>query len=159
MSKLRIDADDLILAMTVDPAFDTTHYLDLRTGAVIAVFGDDFADEDPDAIAPQVDAEPERFRMLDTIPPREAFGWMERFASSQEDPATRDRLLDALDRPRPFRSFKDALFEFPAVREAWFRFEEERQIEYVRDWLRFEGIEAELEQQPASSGADAAPPA
>jgi hypothetical protein len=55
-----------------------------------------------------------------------------------------ERLLDALDRPRPFRRFRDALHAFPSVQDAWYRFEEEKQREAVREWIRSRGIDAEL---------------
>jgi len=49
----------------------------------------------------------------------------------------------ALDGRRPFRVFKDALFDYPPVRERWFRFHHERVLEEVRLWLETEGVDFE----------------
>lgn len=69
---------------------------------------------------------------------------MEDFAHSTEEAAVRERLLEALDRQRPFRRFKDALLSNPEIREAWFRFREEQLRAYAEEWLMAEEIEAEL---------------
>jgi hypothetical protein len=76
---------------------------------------------------------------------------MERFAASLEHGRARDALFDALDRRRPFRSFKDALAGFPDVREAWFKYQEGQLREEALAWLRSEGIDAELVSPRAES--------
>ncbi|HEX2078925.1 MAG TPA: UPF0158 family protein [Longimicrobium sp.] len=78
----------------------------------------------------------------------EGFRWMERFAMSQPDSRVRERLLDALDRPRPFRRFKDALQDFPQVREAWHRHEDGKLKDAAREWLAYHHVAAELVEAP-----------
>ena len=69
---------------------------------------------------------------------------MERFAAAQPDERVCDHLLRALDRRRPFRSFKDALADFLEVREAWFTYENDHLLPAARSWLEMEDIDAEL---------------
>ena len=46
------------------------------------------------------------------------------------------RALDrALRLPRPFRSFKDTLLDFPDLRERWFKFHHGRMLERAQAWL------------------------
>jgi hypothetical protein len=141
MPKLQIEAPEFLYALSSGDQ-QITHYLDVQTGAVVSVFGD--MDDEEDELTPSVEDEAERYRYIDPVGSHESFRWMERFAHSIEDTQVRERLLDALDRPRPFRRFKDALMSFPEVREAWFRYEEAQLRDYAEGWLMSEEIEAEL---------------
>lgn len=138
MPLLRIDCGDFLLALS---SHDLEHFLDLQTGAVIPRFEDlDLAEEDQAFL----EEEPERYRFIEPLPSHEGFRWMENFALQVENQRARGDLLQALDRKRPFRSFKDALLSYPELREQWFAFEEERLLAYAHDWLSGEGIRAEL---------------
>jgi hypothetical protein len=159
MPGLRIDIDDLAVAMS---DHDSEWVLDTQTGKVLLKEwlrdpevrrlegleaeapedGDDDLDEEFDLDADLVDDG--RFVWIEPIDSHEGFRWMEHFALRQDDERVRERLLDALDRPRPFRRFKDALFEFPHVQDAWYKFEEEKLREAVREWIQFREIDAEL---------------
>lgn len=150
MPPLRIDRGDFLLALQ---SSDLENYLDLTSGMVIPIFEDGFLDDfdddledDFEAAGDRIDVagQPERYRRIDTVPSYQGFRWMEDFAFSQEDDRLREELLLALDRKRPFRSFKDALLGHPEARERWFAFEEGRLLEVAREWLAGEGIEAEL---------------
>lgn len=143
MITLSIDRGDLLFAIG---DHDLTHYLDLQTGDVIPVFEEGVVGDLPDV---DMDDEPERYRFIEPVPSSEGFSWMERFALAQEDGRTRRELLHALERRRPFRSFKDALIDFPEAREQWFAFEEQSLLDYARAWLTREGIHAELITPPA----------
>lgn len=158
MPAIRIDIDELATAMS---DHDSEWVLDTQTGKVLmkewlrdpgvrqlegleVESGGDGGGELDDEFDPDVDLDEDRFVWIEPIDSHEAFRWMEHFALRQDDERVRERLLDALDRPRPFRRFKDALYEFPAVQDAWYRFEEEKQRQAVRDWIQSEGIDAEL---------------
>ena len=153
MAKIRIDIDQLTTALT---DHDSVWVLDLQTGQVLMeewvrdpglrddigldVPGEDAGEEDLDDFDPLESA---RFIAVESIESHESFRWMERFAAAQED-RVRERLMDALDRPRPFRRFRDALAAFPAVEDAWYRYEDERLREEAESWLRSLEIDAEL---------------
>ncbi|HEU0302432.1 MAG TPA: UPF0158 family protein [Longimicrobium sp.] len=166
MAKIRIDLDQLAVALS---DHDFEWILDTETGNII--MPDWVRDaEFPDELGLAVDADGEvddeaadalldsgRFIDIDPIGSDEGFRWMERFATSQPDPHVRERLLDALDRPRPFRRFRDALRQFPQVRDAWERHEGEKLREAAREWLAYHEIDAELVPAPPPSGTSASP--
>jgi hypothetical protein len=140
---LRIIASDLLLALS-DRSYETTYYLDRETGAVIPTFGDLFEPGDPEFIDEEPLMDDTRYIAIEPLASHEAFGWMEQFAADVEDGELQRLLRRALVRHRPFRGFKDVLAEYPAERQAWFQFEEERQLQAARDWLASEGVEAEF---------------
>jgi hypothetical protein len=167
MARIRIGTDDLTTAMS---NHDSEWVLDLETGAVlmaawvrdpdlrgdigldpVAEELDDLDDDDaPDPL------ESGRFLPIDSIESHEGFRWMERFAEGQDDDRVRECLLDALDRPRPFRRFRDALHEFPPVLDAWYSYEKARLREEAEAWLRLEQIDAELvDNRPRPPAGDA----
>jgi hypothetical protein len=86
-------------------------------------------------------SEPDRFISIDARPSYEAFKDMEAFIETVADIELRDRLLDALDRRRPFRRFKDVLIEFPEEQQQWYAFQNARLREHIVEWLHDEGIE------------------
>ncbi|MFL5384276.1 MAG: UPF0158 family protein [Longimicrobiaceae bacterium] len=163
MAKIRIGEGELLMAFEGGDG-TMQWYLDRQIGEVIGL-GDDFGfdlDDDEDDAGDEDDAEAgweaeeralrrainrdeegRRYLPVPSLESHEGFRIMERFAASQ-DGRVRDALFDALDRRRPFRSFKDALMAFPDVRERWFAYHEERLREEVLAWLESEGIEAEL---------------
>jgi hypothetical protein len=64
----------------------------------------------------------ERYIEVPRITTDEAFRLMTWFAESVADERVSNKLFDALDRPKPFRRFKDMLFEV-GLRDEWFEFE------------------------------------
>jgi hypothetical protein len=60
---------------------------------------------------------------LDPISSHERFRWMESFIETVHSIAAQSALRGALRQKKPFRTFKDALMEYPAVRQQWFQFE------------------------------------
>lgn len=157
MAKIRIDLDQLALALS---DHDSEWMLDTETGDIVMPdwvrdpdFAGDFGrgvDGDGEVDGDEADGlmESGRFIRIYPVESSEGFRWMERFATSQPDRHVRERLLDALDRPRPFRRFKDALHEFPQVREAWFRHEDEQLKDAAREWLAYHHVDAELVEAP-----------
>jgi hypothetical protein len=168
MPKISIDEGELLMAMESGDGM-TQWFLDRQTGAVIGLGDDVMLDDDDDdedledwereeealrrTIYDESDGEDGRYLPIESLGSHEGFRIMERFAAAQDGRRVREALLDALDRRRPFRSFKDALAGFPDVREAWFRYQEGQLREEALAWLRSEGIDAEL----VSRGAEPAP--
>ncbi|WP_420126870.1 UPF0158 family protein [Longimicrobium sp.] len=157
MSRISIDLDELCVALS---DHDSEWVLDTQTGGLliagwlrdsewremgIEIGGDDPGD-DP--------LEGDRFIMVEFIGSSQGFRWMEDFALEQENEQVRERLLDALDRPRPFRQFRDALNEFPEVRGAWHRYEDAKLKASARAWLASHDIDADVfEATPPEFGA------
>ena len=86
-------------------------------------FGFDEPDEEDeqDGIPENVEVVP-----LDPISSHERFRWMEDFIETVHSVTARGTFANALRQRKPFRHFKDALLQYPAVREQWFQFKEAR---------------------------------
>lgn len=140
---LRIVAADLFFALgDNDP--EHLSYLDRETGAVILVPGDLFSPEDEEFVDEEALASDPRYVAVEPISSSEAYRWMEQFASLVEAPDVRELLRRALERPRPFRGFRNVLHDHPVERQLWFDFEEARLREAAAEWLQLNGIVAEL---------------
>jgi hypothetical protein len=142
---LRVDRGDLLLALG---DHEMENYLDLATGEVFPVF-DDFSEETEDRA--RIEEDPDRYLPIEPVPSHEGFRWMEDFAREQESDKVRRDLLRALERRRPFRSFKDELMSYPETRSEWFIYEEKRLLDHAREWLSAEGVDVEIVDIPPPS--------
>lgn len=106
-------------------------YLDLRNGNVLVVaeFGD-FPEE-----YAEVQKHPEIFLRIESRSSREGFQVMEDYIDALPEGEAQRALARALRLPKPFRAFKDTLFDFPEEREAWFSFQAQRQREAAIEFL------------------------
>jgi hypothetical protein len=101
------------------------------------------------------DPDEARFKSIPPLESHEAFEIMEMFIQQVPDDAIREKLTNAITRRRPFRSFKDALYEFPELREAWFKFDNDARLQYAREWLERIGVRPEDISQPSAPGGQA----
>ncbi len=143
---MRINIDDLIIALEASDG-EGEWQLDLTDGAVVPLYGD-LTDYEPE-LADAIVNEPERFLPIDPIGSREAFRIMEDFVETLPAGAPADRLAFALGQRRPFRRFKDELFEWPHIREQWFRFHRARMCELAQAWLADNELDATWTDQSA----------
>src|SRR5215211_6818976 len=142
MAKIQIDQGELEMAF--DSGDGTmSFYLDRETGDVIPL-GEYNVLEEEEEIRQAIDEGDERYLPIPSRSSHEGFKTMEDFVHSLDPGPARAALANALSRPRPFRSFKDALFGFPDVRPAWFAYEQQRLHDEAMGWRRSEGIDAEL---------------
>jgi predicted nucleotidyltransferase len=74
-------------------------------------------------------------RYIDPIPSGEAYGDMRDFVARVPDRRVADLLSRAIEGRGAFRRFKDSLFEFPELRETWFRFHDVRMRRRAIEWL------------------------
>jgi len=142
MSRLKIDAEDLIMALE-DHSYEVTHFLDLNTGEVLPVFTEMGFDEN-DEVKAQIDADPFRYRRIEPLPSSVGYNVMADFVETLPDSKASRHLTNALQKRHPFRNFKDALLYYPELREEWFRFRDQQLTQLASEWLKAEGIEAEL---------------
>lgn len=148
---LRIEAGDFLLAID-SHAPELENYLDLRSGQVIPVT--DYVPDDPEYAELEEQREDTTlYRLIDPVPSRQGWLWMEEFAEHVADPRAREALLRAIEGSGAFGRFKRTLLAYPDLRDEWFRFQEERLLEYARDWLVNERIDAELSELPAEPSA------
>lgn len=137
-------------------AFDTAtdgvdQFLDPESGEILVITEDIRAamdEDDPEDPTNWIyEAVTEVTTLLDSgraveLPTRsssESFEVMKAFAESHPDPKIRARLLDSLDRPRPFRQFKDAAHKL-GVLDAWHEHRHKALEIEAREWLAREEI-------------------
>ena len=144
MPRVTIHADELIMALE-NHSFEMQFYLDRRTGDVFPVFeGNDESDEDRE----RIEADLDRFVFIDPIPSSVAFDMMEAFVESLEPGQPRRRLEGAIRARHPFRSFKDAVSEYPDLLKAWYAFHDREWTKLAAEWLEEQEIDATLETRP-----------
>ena len=76
---------------------------------------------------------------------------MEDFIARARDPRARGLLERAIAGRGAFRRFKDTLFEFPELRQAWFRFHDARMSRRALEWLAGEGLVDEAAAERAAA--------
>jgi hypothetical protein len=100
-------------------------------------------DEDDDLGEPEEGETADRYVAIPDTPSSEAFQVMEDFVALLDEENAGQVVTDlsrALRGGKPFRRFKDALLDYPAVRERWFKFENDRLRERITEWAADEGI-------------------
>ena len=143
MAKLKINMDELIFALE-DQSYETEHFLDLKTGETVMLVDSDFIDEDDD-LRESIENEPERYLFIDPVNSGESYQIMEDFLNqlSCNDEVISD-LQNALYHSKSFKRFKDALSNYPEIREDWFKFHNQEMKETAKRWLEYNDIDAEL---------------
>jgi hypothetical protein len=68
---------------------------------------------------------------------------MEDFVGTIELEEIRDRLSEVLDRPKPFRNFKEALYDYPEIQKGFYEYKENRLKEILKEQLSEIGYEIE----------------
>lgn len=160
MSRITVDLDQLAVALTDN---SSEWVLDRRTGDIVMASWIEDPDlrEDLEASLAERGApldesidplDDDRFVAIQSLGSHEGFRWMEDFAESQAEARVREALLDALDGPKPFRRFKDALARFPQVRERWHEYENGKMIKEARAWLALHEIDADAFDPPPAAG-------
>lgn len=139
MTALTIRADELIMAFE-DQNSEMQHFFDRQTGEVIAVFAEEMDEED----AQRLEADPDRYLLIEPVPSGTGFDIMSDFVDTLPEGKVQRELDRALRQNRPFRRFKDVLLNYPSVQEDWFRFHEQAFIKIIQEWLEDHGVEATL---------------
>jgi predicted nucleotidyltransferase len=84
--------------------------------------------------------DPDRLIPVEPIPSEEAYGDMQDFVAAVGDARAKDLLGRAISGRGAFRRFKDALLEFPDLRDAWFSYHDARMRRRAIEWLVAEGL-------------------
>jgi uncharacterized protein UPF0158/nucleotidyltransferase-like protein len=87
--------------------------------------------------------------LIEPIPSHQGYGDMEGFIERVRDSRARDLLARAIAGRGAFRRFKDTLYEFPELREAWFKFRDARMERRAIEWL----VDEELVEREIAEGA------
>ena len=114
----------------------TEWWFDPKTGHVEPWFSDVSAIEDLEEAHPD-----ERgWIPVEPLPSHESYEDLVDFTERVRDRRARDLLERAIAGRGAFRRFKDTLFEFPELREAWFTFHDARLERRALRWLADEGL-------------------
>jgi hypothetical protein len=70
----------------------------------------------------------------------DSFKVMEAFIETVDDDKLSDQLIDALNRPKPFRNFKFVVDDSGPYRDQWFKFKEAKMTEWVEAQLQEHGL-------------------
>jgi predicted nucleotidyltransferase len=125
----RVDLDELCAALE-DNAPEHEWFLDALTGEL------EFRSEYLDDSSEDWDADERELVLVDPIGSPEAYADMEELIETVSDRRPRELLERAIAGRGAFRRFKDTLFEFPELGEAWFRFHDARIRRRALSWLR-----------------------
>ena len=116
-----------------------SYWLDTETGEVI--FLTDDLDEQ-DELREQIEENAAgRFVSIEPIDSHEGFRVMTDFVDALPPTRLREKLERALNSPKPFRRFKDALYENKAIQEKWYEFHDKAVERFALEWLADLGIE------------------
>ncbi len=114
-----------------DQSDDTEWWFDPETGELEPWPSDLSAIDDPGETHP---AERDWIR-VEPLPSRESYEDLVDFTERVRDSRARDLLERAIAGRGAFRRFKDTLFDFPELREAWFTFHDARMERRALQWL------------------------
>jgi predicted nucleotidyltransferase len=89
---------------------------------------------------------------VEPLPSWEAYEDLQDFVARVPERRAAELLARAIEGRGAFRRFKDTLFEFPAVREAWFAFHDVRMRRRAVEWLRDAGLVEEASADAAIAG-------
>lgn len=153
MAAIRIDVEDLIMALD-DHSGLVEWYLDRETGEVLRR-SDELLGEEDEELGARIETNPGCYAPIEPLPSREAWQAMADFAAGVSDERARRSLERAVHGERPFRRFKEVLFDYPDERERWFRFKDDAYRRYAAAWLVDNDIEALL--VPAAGQARSVP--
>jgi Uncharacterised protein family (UPF0158)/Nucleotidyltransferase domain len=128
----KVDLGELVMALE-DHSDEHSWWLDPETGEVV-LWSDYFEEQD------DLDPETRGLRAIDPLPSREGYEDMRDFIERARNPQARDLLERAIAGRGAFRRFKDTLFEFPELRDAWFRFHDACLERRAIRWLLEEGL-------------------
>lgn len=137
-----VDLGEIATALE-DHSYEGSWWIDAGTGEVWYWQGED--DDDPEF-------DPDRregARRIDPLPSGEGYRDMEDFIARVRDRRAVDLLERAIAGRGAFRRFKDTLFEFPELREAWFQFRDTRMQRRAIEFLVDAGLVDEADAERA----------
>jgi hypothetical protein len=90
----------------------------------------------------EIDREREKYIEFKALSSKESYSIMKDFALSLEDKKMQERLLYALDKPKPFGNFKYEIDYSEEYRDLWFKFKNKRYIDRVKEQIdEFNSVE------------------
>jgi hypothetical protein len=110
-------------------------FFNLKTGELKMLPALDLLDEDEESwkkVIREIEKNRKFYYEFQMIDSRESYRIMADFAESVNDKKIKENLVEALNRPKPFRNFKFQVDNSGEYRNQWFAFQIERYIEFVK---------------------------
>jgi predicted nucleotidyltransferase len=149
----KVNLQELEMALE-DHSYDLSWWFDPSTGGTVAYHSEELSEE-----AEEDHPEHRGLVPVEAIPSNEGYADMEDFIERVGDPHARDLLDRAIRGRGAFRRFKDALLDFPELREAWFAFHDARMARRALEWLVEQGLlDPEAGKRAAAEYPDPDPP-
>lgn len=83
--------------------------------------------------------------VIEKMRSRDSYHVMESFVYTVKDEKIQEQLVRAINRRSPFRNFKEELYAFEEVQQRWYKYRDRKYQEYVRDDLKLQLENVELE--------------
>ena len=115
---------------------NSEYYLDLQTGDVRFFSPMDFSEHDE--MMKKLDKNPDRYIKLPKLEQELALKIKQDYATLVEDPYLKGLLEKALAADLRFRNI---LMEYEEARRHWYKFQNDRHVEFLRAWFGEKGIE------------------
>ena len=93
-----------------------------------------FDSNDTEDSAEEATNNPEKFLLLEPISSRDAFETMEAFINTVKNKYLQNRLMQAIDKKKPFANFKK-IIDSSLERQNWFDFRDKAYAEIAKEWL------------------------
>ncbi len=141
--KINIKLQEMIDAMENHNEY-IRHYIDLENGEIIFTADEYFIEDIENENDILIAENPEQYCFIEIIDSDEAFKIMESFVHNIDDKTIQDVLYKSIYRPKPFRSFKETLANYPDLKEKYRSYHQEQMSMYVEEWLDEKNIFAAL---------------
>ncbi|MRT93586.1 UPF0158 family protein [Ancylomarina sp. 16SWW S1-10-2] len=95
----------------------------------------DFFDEEEnpwEELIEKVEEDWDSYILIDPMPSSESFNMMKSFANKLEECELKVRLINALEKAKPFRNFKNIVDDSGENRQKWFDFQLQENIKWVK---------------------------
>ena len=114
-------------------------FYNLKTGEIKTILNFDSwigADEEPwEEESKEIDENLGDYFEFEGFESRDSFRIMADFAESIEDSRLQNKLINALNRPKPFQNFKWQIDNSGAYRQQWFDFKKMRYFEWIKEQI------------------------
>ena len=141
MKKIKLFLDPVLYCMEDTSGFANSYYIDLLKGEVVSP-------ETEDGISHEDVENEDKYFPIEPITSDEGYDIMQDFAASQESDEIKAHLIDALERKKPFRNFKQALADYPDVEKKFYAYKGNRLKKTLKARLAERGYELEEETSP-----------
>ncbi|MCF7551960.1 UPF0158 family protein [Pseudonocardia sp. WMMC193] len=127
----RVDLAELVTALD-DRTPEVEWFIDPATGRIVPVI--------PEAVCGEPEPDVEGWVAIAPTSARDGYQDMADFTAGVQHRRAAELLDRALNGRGAFRRFKNTLFDFPEVRDQWFRFRDARARRRALDWLVGAGL-------------------